>query len=145
MTKSIYVVAGIGLFGCVAMSFMMQHLLGVHGERNRSPVAIELQEMLGDSLRGPVDVSTHEVDGERTMVVKLPVRDSVPIDSFAKSATDLLWRRSPRWQDVPEKLRLEVSGPGGAPVVVDSRPPGVRRLRIDTPRPARPQAGAPPK
>lgn len=145
MTKSIYVVAGIGLFGCVALSFLMQHLLEVQGERSRSPVAIELQEMLADNLRGPVEVSTHEVDGERTMVVRMPAREGVPLDLFAKSATDLLWRRSPNWKEVPEKLRLEVDAPGATAVVLDSRPPGVRRTRADAPSRVRSQPVSPPK
>lgn len=144
MSKSIYVVAAMGLVSCVALSFLMQHLLGVKGDRSRSPVAAELQEVLADNLKGSVEVTTLDVDGERTMLVRLPAREGVPLDQLAKSTTDLLWRRAPLWKEVPERLRLEVRGPSDAPpLVLDSRPPGLGRFQRSRAKPA--PLAAPPK
>ena len=144
MSKSLYVVAAMGLIGCVALSFMMHHLLGVKTERSRSPLAIELQELLDSNLDGTVEVSTLDVDGEFTMLVRLPARAGVPRDQLAKSTTDILWRRAPVWKETPERLRIEVGGPGNElPVVLDSRPPGLGRRSAGKPK--APAAGAPPK
>lgn len=133
MSKSIYVVGAIGLIGCVALSLMMQHLLKVKGDRARPAMALEIEEELADCLRGPVEVATLEVDGERTLCIRLPVKAGVPGDNLARGASDLLWKRSTSWREQPERLRLEVlPAQGGAPIQLDSHSPALRGMRRKT-------------
>ncbi len=129
MSKSIYVVGAIGLGGCLVLSLMMQHLLKVHGERARPKVAIELEEDLADHLAGAVEATSLEVDGERTLCLRLPVKQGVATEPLARAAADLLWRRSPKWAEVPQRLRLEIVQGGAAPMRFDSHPPGLRTRR----------------
>lgn len=129
VSKSVYIVGGIGIVGCIALSLMMQHLLKVQGDRARPALAIEIEQDLADCLHGNVDVSTLDVDGERTLCVRLPVKKGLAADRLARAASDLLWKRAPSWRETPERLRLEVVAEGGAPFLFDSRPPGLRILR----------------
>ncbi len=129
MSKSIYVVGAIGLGGCLVLSLMMQHLLKVQGERARPKVAIEVEEDFADHLAGFVEVSTLDVDGERTLCLRLPVKQGVAVEPLARAAADVLWRRSPAWTEVPQRLRLELVQGGKAPMQFDSHPPGLRMRR----------------
>src|SRR5262245_24773879 len=56
VSKTVYVVGGIGAVGCLMLSFMMQHLLKVQSERSHSPVADELKETCAEHLVGAIDV-----------------------------------------------------------------------------------------
>lgn len=138
MSKSVYIVGGIGIVGCIALSLMMQHLLKVQGERARPALALEIEQELADCLRGNVEVSTIEVDGESTLCVRLPIKKGLASDRLARAASDLLWKRAPSWRDTPERLRLEVVADGGAPFLFDSRPPGLRSSRPQKASPVAP-------
>lgn len=129
MSKSIYVVGAIGLGGCLVLSLMMQHLLKVQGDRARPKVALEIEEDFADHLAGFVEVATLDVDGERTMCLRLPVKPGVAADPLARAAADLLWRRSPSWAEAPQRLRLEIVQVGKPPMQFDSHPPGMRMWR----------------
>ncbi|MGE3171594.1 MAG: hypothetical protein AB7O97_03145 [Planctomycetota bacterium] len=149
MSKSVYVVGGIGVIGCLMLSFMMQHLLKVKTDRSRSPVAIELEEACAQYLDGPIEAATFEIDGERTTLLRLRVFAGVDADRLARSAGDLVWRRAHKFRDMPERLRFEVRGPGlEQPLVVDSRPQGLDRLSRHRSTPAgdaAPTGSTPPK
>ena len=146
MSKSIYVLAGLGLLGCLALGLIMQHLLRVQVDRDRSEIAIELQEMCGNQLDGPVVVALVPDAPEPTMVVKVSVGPDVEPLKFARSASSLVWRIAHRHDQAPEHLHLEVRPPDQAePVVVRTsrsslsglRRPLLRRSRV----PAAPPAG----
>lgn len=132
VSKTVYVVGGIGAVGCVMMSLMMQHLLKVQGERGRSPVAIEVEQQCGTHLVGPIEVSAMERDGERLLVVRLRAKPGVECAPLARTIGDLIWRYAYKLPESPERLRLEVRSSDDqkvAPVVVESRPPGLGSWR----------------
>jgi hypothetical protein len=152
VSKQIYVVGGIGVAGCLMLSFMMQHLLKVKTDRTRSPIAAELEETCAGHLDGRVEASTLEVDGDRTLLVRLKIRTGVDGEALARSVGDLIWRHAYELTETPERLRLEVRGSAyPTPLVVDSRPPGLLRLQKghgpDPVRPPQSSAGSaqPPK
>ncbi len=140
MSKSIYIVGATGILGCVALSLMMQHLLKVQGDRARPALAVEIEQELTECLSGSVEVTTLDVDGERTLWVRLPIKKGFASDRLARTASDLLWKRAPSWPQTPERLRLEVVSEGGVPFLFDSHAPGMRLLRTER----QPQV-APPK
>jgi hypothetical protein len=145
-------VGGIGALGCLALSLMMQHLLKVKTENTRSPIAIELEEACADRIVGRIEADTVEIDGEETLWLKLVAKDGVELRPLAKNASDLVWRRSHKWPQLPGRLRVEVRGPRSAPVVIETRPQGLDGLRSGRARTApatgsatTPSAATPPK
>lgn len=130
MSKSIYVLAGLGLFGCIALGLMMQHLLRVQVERGQSAIAVELQEMCGHQFEGPAIVELQSEASALTMVVKVRARPGVALDKFARSASALTWRIAHRHEQVPDHLRFEVRPPAaGEAVVVETSRSDLGRLR----------------
>lgn len=130
MSKSLYVVGGIGTVGCLMLSLMMQHLLKVKKDRAVSPVAIELARDFEAHLAGPIEVRTLEEDGEPTMVVRLPVQPGARLAELAKAAGDFVWRRAYLLPELPGRLRVEAFPVDGSEPVAAavSRPPALDRL-----------------
>lgn len=126
MSKSIYVIGGMGLAGCLLLSFLMQHLLKVRGDRAASPVALELQELFSGRLARPVQVAVIEEQGIRTMVVRMALLEGDP-RQVVRGAGGLAWRRAAVLPQPPQRLRLEVTGsdPAEAPAVVEFSSRGV--------------------
>lgn len=160
VSKTVYVVGGIGAMGCVMLSLMMQHLLKVRTESKRSPVAIEIEQAFPGNLVGPVDVTTPMIDGERTMLVRLAVGPGIDGAPFGRSVADVVWRRAYQWPEMPDRIMVEVRTERQPrdPVVVVSRAPGLdRRLRAakaagaaaggvaEPSQPAAPRTPEPPK
>ena len=147
MSKSIYVLAGLGLFACIALGLMMQHLLRVQADRGQSVIAVELQEMCGDQFDGRAVVELQSAASALTMVVKVRARPGVEMDKFARSASSLTWRIAHRHGQVPDHLRFEVRPPdAGEAVVVETSRSDLGRLRrrpARSPRSAAPDAAVP--
>ncbi len=143
MSKSVYVVGGIGAVGCLMMSLMMQHLLKARTEQSRSPVSIELEQALAQHVVEPIEVTSRDSDGERMMLVRLKARPQADAARLARSVGDLIWRRAYKWSERPDRLQVEVrSGEANKqPVVIVSRPQGLDGLRPQQPPPAVPLPG----
>ena len=123
VAKSIYVVGGIGVVGCLMLSFMMEHLLKVKTEASRSPVAQELEEIYGDRLVGSVDARVVEVGGERILLVRVKAAAGVQRDQLAAQLggnVRMVLRQQP---DPPSRVRIEVDAvDGSSPLVVELEP-----------------------
>ena len=129
MSKSVYVVGGMGALGCLALSLMMQHLLKVKTDQARSPIVLEIEDACAEHLAGRIEASTIDMDGEMTLCLQLVAKAGVDPKQLGRSASDLVWRRRHKWNEVPERLRVEVRSAGAPPVVVETRPPGLEGLR----------------
>lgn len=116
MSKSLYAIGGLGLGSCLLMSMMMQHLLKVKTERQRSPIAIELEEVFASRLTGPVDVDLPEDGGERVIVVTMPVLAGLQKQKLATTAGNMVWRRMAGEKDAPTGVRVEVKDDSGGKV-----------------------------
>lgn len=138
MSKSIYVLAGLGLFGCIALGLMMQHLLRVQVDRDQSEIALELEEMCGNQFDGPAIVELLSGASAVTMLVKVRARPGVELEKFARSASSLVWRTAYRHEQVPDHLRFEVRpADGGEKVVVQTSRSDLGRLRRRSSRTSR--------
>jgi hypothetical protein len=143
--KSVYVVGGLGALGCLALSLMMQHLLKMKTDTARSPIAVELEEACAEFLTERIESSQLEIDGELTLRLQLTAKKGVDPKALARNASDVVWRRSHKWSEVPERLRIEVHSPEAAPVVHESRPAGLDSLRSGRERRAENPDALPPK
>lgn len=125
MSKSVYAIGGMGIAGCLMLSFMMQHLLKVKQDRAQSPVALELQELFTGRLDGPVQVHTQQEGGELTMRVRMTIRDGDP-KQIVRGAAGMAWRCAAQLQEPPRRMIMEVLRPGDdAPAVVELGARGV--------------------
>ncbi len=126
MSKSVYAIGGIGLASCVILSLMMQHLLKVKAERQRSPVATELEELFKSQLAGPVTDQVIDRDGRRTLVVRMVLLAGLQKQRIGASAGGLIWRRVLSGSgEPPEVVLLELADDGGGRTeeFVAPRPP----------------------
>lgn len=92
MTKSLYVIGGLGLGACLVLSMMMQHLLEVKNERDRPAVVIEVEQILGGRLVGPATLVQKDREG-RTLEMRLKVLAGLDKEKLARTAGNLVWLR----------------------------------------------------
>lgn len=143
VSKSVFVVGGIGAVGCVMLSLMMQHLLKVKGEHGRSPVATDIEQTFGPQLQGPVDLVSLLMDGERAVIVRLLAKADVDREQMGRRVAGLVWRSAHKLAETPDVLRVEVRRDAAEePMIIDTRPPGLDGLRASSQKPKRPTAAA---
>jgi len=131
VSKSLFVISGLGLASCVLLSLMMQHLLQVKADKKRSPLVTELEDLFRSQLAGPIDTELQDRDGKRTLVVHIKVLGGLQKQRLGLSLGGLVWRRA-------------LSGPEEAPqavVLAVCDDVGGKIEEIDVPRP--PMFGGP--
>lgn len=146
MSKSIFVISGLGLVSCVLLSLMMQHLLKVKVERKRSPLVIELEELFRSQLAGPIETEFQDRDGKRTLVVHIKIVGGIQKQRLGISLGGLVWRRALSGTDEPpQALLLAVGDDAGGKVeeILVPRPPMLGGP-IQGPPPAKATPPAPP-
>jgi hypothetical protein len=141
VSKSIYVVGGIGLVGSVLLAFMMQHLLKVQKEQASSPVAQVLEDAFAEHLAGPVRIAVPKPGGDATMTVHMVTRPGVRREQLAGVADDLIWPEIGRMREPPRAVRFEIEDADGAPIVIVERQ--APRL-MQTPPSSPPRSSPPP-
>jgi hypothetical protein len=126
VSKSLFVISGLGLASCVLLSMMMQHLLQVKAERKRSPLVTELEELFRSQLAGPIDTEQQERDGKHTLIVHIKVLGGLQKQRLGMSLGGLVWRRLLSGQEeAPEAVILAVADDVGGKVeeIPVPRPP----------------------
>jgi hypothetical protein len=146
VTKSIYAVAGLGLGSCLLLSLMMQHLLELRTEREKSPLALEIQDQFGGRLVGPVDVVITE--GERRRIdVRLRILAGLDKRRFGRTVGEQVWRSVLGTRHEPSEIVVLVGDEDDGPIesVAVSKPELARRGNAapGAPQPARPGSQTP--
>ncbi len=134
VSKSPVIVGAIGLAGCVALSFMMRSALSVQQQRQRDPLADELEARFGRRLDGPVEVGRRLVDGKNRLVIQLRVHAGLRKSRFVKPAGITAWNRKLGAGELPDEIEVEV-------VTLEPRET-VSRL-VDPPWPTQPGSSEP--
>ena len=137
MPKSIYVIAILGLGGCIALSLMMKNLVEEKGDRDAHPMAREVQELFGGRLEGNVDLQWEERDGIRFAVLTITPAAGSPRERLAKDMAQYVWRRL-AVEERPERFEVECLGRrDGTREIISVPLPAALRGGRASPRPRR--------
>ncbi len=120
MRKSIFVIGGLGLGGCLALSLGLRELLAVQQERQRSPLASLLEGHFSRRLVGRVHVQWVDANGRQQLEARLAVFSGLRKEPIAEAAGELLWLNAANHGRRPDSVVVRVEDDdGGVPFVMD--------------------------
>lgn len=122
VSKSLYVIAGLGLTGCVVMSMMMQHVLKVKGDKDVPAAAKDLQDLYGSRLSDYCTIDVDETPDRTIVAVGVHAQGGMGTPRLARSIGEFVWRRYAVRQVVDE-------------VIVTLHEPGREAQEISVPAP----------
>jgi hypothetical protein len=113
VVKSLYAIGGMGVGCCLVLSLMMQHLLGFKQERDRSPLAIEVEELLGGKVCGKVEAHDQTAAGQRVTTLQFRLLAGLQKRRQIDAIAPFVWQRAALMPEPPDLLRFVVDDDGG--------------------------------
>ena len=127
MSKSLLAIGALGAAACLVMSLMMQHLLEVKQQRDKSPLELELEARFEGRLVGPVKVVTEQDAGKTRLRVQLSVLAGLRKDRVAEAVGTQTWDLVQGTAVRPHEVVVEVGDEDRGPVTTKSVPRPPRR------------------
>lgn len=106
--KSLFVIAGLGLGGCLALGFMMRQVLEVRDELQRSPFALVLEQEFGSRLVEPAVVREERSDGHLRLHARLVVFAGLRKSPIVELAGERLWMQARASGVAPVEVTVQV-------------------------------------
>lgn len=92
VTKSPYIIGGIGLIGCLSLGFAMRQLADAGSDRDQSPLAADIETFLGPRLRGRLAVR-ERADGQQVVLtIRAVVESGLDLQETATQVGEFAWR-----------------------------------------------------
>lgn len=99
MGRANWIILGIGLVACLAMSLAMQHLIGQTEEQQRPKLVKDLDRVYAAKLAGPSTMKTFEQAGHQVMEILVQALPEHRDGRFAADLGAMAWNSIPADQD----------------------------------------------
>lgn len=93
MGRTNYVILGLGLASCLALSFMMEHVLLVRKDRKIPPIVTHLTKQFGSRFVGPPSFRVSGSAPKRVATVTVQPLIGLSIERFAQDTGEFVWNR----------------------------------------------------
>jgi len=145
VSKSIYVIAGLGLLSCIVMSMMMQHVLKVKKDEAVPPAVKDIQDLYGSQLSRLCTIKVDERPEHTRIDVGVWPQGGLSNSSQARNIGQFVWRRYAVRQVVDEVV-VTLHPTSGEAVEINVEAPLLarRKLRHEPATPPAPAGGVPP-
>jgi len=127
VSKSPLAIGALGIAACFVLSLLMQQLLEVKQEKQKTPLEVELELQLEGRRVGPVKVVEQQDEGKTRLLVRLSVLAGLRKHRIAESVGDQAWQLVQGTRAEPTEIVVMVGDDENGPVTTLSVPRPVRR------------------